>query len=106
MKTRTELLAALNATGTRKNTVAYRRVKFAITGDKEGIYDGVETIEGKTRIKTVNSSGRGRYTSYVDHTGAIKHLLSQLEIPFESGNFSTSGNGVYGKCVFVSLPNL
>ena len=101
MKTKTELLAALAATGTRKNTVAYRRVKLALTGDKKGIYDGVQIINGKTRIKVVCTSGRGRYTTNVDHDSEIKSLLTEIGIPFESGNFSTSGNGIYGKCVFI-----
>ena len=103
MKTKTELLAALAATGTRKNTVAYRRVKLAIESNKEGFFDGVHsTADGKTRINVVCSSGRGRFTTYVDHEFEIKNLLRALEIPFETGNFSTSGRGAYGKCVYIS----
>ena len=99
MKSTTKISAAkkLYKLKPQKNTIAYSVVaELLCLPDSKKTYK----IYGNT-IRPVHTSGKGRFTSNMDHTNDIRNLLSQIGIDCVLSNDSARG-GLTGNLLTIT----
>lgn len=78
-----------------KNTIAYKVVTDVLNGTNESY-----KVFGKI-VRTVHTSGRGRFTSNLDYTSDIANLLHSIGIETTKGNDSPRG-GLTGNFLTIT----